>query len=84
MELQRDNIGNSLAKLQTMLPQPAVRLASSRVTETADNLQSPDENDPILNIGLPSPLILGSGSFTRKLILKVRGFCGLKRTFLRT
>ena len=29
--------------------------------------------DPLVDAGLPSPLILGSGSFTRKLILKEMG-----------
>ena len=29
--------------------------------------------DPVTNLGLPSPLILGSGSFTRKIILKEMG-----------
>ena len=31
------------------------------------------ESDPVIDLELPSPLILGSGSFTRKLILKEMG-----------
>lgn len=32
-----------------------------------------ENGDPLVRLGLPSPLVLGSGSFTRKLILKEMG-----------
>jgi len=42
--------------------------AAAATSTTAD-----DEEDPLIRMGLPSPLVLGSGSFTRKLILKEMG-----------
>lgn len=46
-------------------PTPAMMAASSASATENDG----NGNDPLASRGLPSPLILGSGSFTRKLIL---------------
>jgi septum formation protein len=60
---------NSLGSKRTFAMTSSLSTQSSDQSGTAINVNA----DPLTNIGLPSPLILGSGSFTRKLILKEMG-----------
>lgn len=60
---------NSLGSKRTLAMTSSLSTQSSDQSGTAINVNA----DPLTNIGLPSPLILGSGSFTRKLILKEMG-----------
>jgi septum formation protein len=53
---------NNLAKKER-----AIHLFLSTCTRTTSSLKM---SDPLAELNLPTPLILGSGSFTRKLILK--------------
>eukprot|EP00588_Corethron_pennatum_P027890 CAMPEP_0194334696 /NCGR_PEP_ID=MMETSP0171-20130528/67006_1 /TAXON_ID=218684 /ORGANISM="Corethron pennatum, Strain L29A3" /LENGTH=248 /DNA_ID=CAMNT_0039097469 /DNA_START=120 /DNA_END=866 /DNA_ORIENTATION=+ len=46
---------------------------SAVASSTAGSSTMPDPADPLSRTGLPTPLLLGSGSFTRKLILKEMG-----------
>ena len=50
------------------LGQAVAHNSDGSAATTADTI-----TDPLVDAGLPSPLILGSGSFTRKLILKEMG-----------
>lgn len=70
-------IAPRLAHEVTPFRQPAYRKMTSSLLDQANDGDSGATavvtTDPLVDAGLPSPLILGSGSFTRKLILKEMG-----------
>jgi len=69
----RSSSSTPRSHLRTLAPRSfsattVIRMASASTDDT-----TPPQNNPLPALGLPSPVLLGSASFTRKLILKEMG-----------